>query len=114
MASAEKPGFYRGLHYTEYVDEVKALKRQGETERVEALLRSLVEATEAESQTEGYGVAPWYYEELAKLYRKQRNHRSECTILERFARQKHAPGVTPPKLLERLKKVQAALTWGPG
>lgn len=105
------PGYYRGRHYTTYVDEITALKRSGDTEAVERLLLALVDATEAESRAKGprWGVAPAYYEELAMLYRERKDYAAEVAILERFARQQHAPGVKPPRLLERLDKARALL-----
>jgi len=40
------------------------------------------------------------------IYRKEKRFANEVTILERFHRQKHPPGVTPFKLLERLEKAR--------
>ena len=50
------------------------------------------------------GGAAWYYEQLAILYGKQKRPREELGILERYAAQRHAPGVKPAKLAERLEK----------
>lgn len=107
----ERPGYYHGRHYTTFVEEVKALKRRSDGEAVERLLLALVDATEAESRANGpgWGVAPWYYEELAKLYRGSKDYAAEVAILERFEQQPHAPGVKPPQLLERLAKARALL-----
>lgn len=105
----DKPGYYQGRHYTTYVNDVTAFKRSGDTEAAERLLRALVDATEAESRAKGEGVAPWYYEELAKLYRERKDYPAEVAILERFEHQPHAPGVKPPQLLERLAKARALL-----
>lgn len=80
--------------------------RENRLEDAEKLLLALVNATENESRSDGLGVAPWYYEKLAILYRKKKNLKAEIKILERFSRQKHAPGVTPPKLLARLEKLK--------
>jgi hypothetical protein len=102
----KKPGYYNGRHYSTYVEEIRDLKRSADDTKLEALLSALVDATEAEDQTQQQGVAPAYYEELAILYRKRHDVTSERAILERFAAQRHAPGVTPAKLLERLAKVQ--------
>jgi len=41
---------------------------------------------------------------LAILYGKQKRPREELGILERYAAQRHAPGVKPAKLAERLEK----------
>jgi len=101
-----KPGYHNGRHFTTYVADVENLRKQDRLQEVESLLLELVAATEAEGQVEGLGVAPWYYEALAKVYRKQRAYSAEVKILERFAGQQHAPGVMPPKLMERLEKAK--------
>jgi hypothetical protein len=103
------PGFVRGRHYTEYFEEVKELRRSGREEEAESLLLELVEATEAEANSQGLGVAPAYYEQLAILYRSRGDGAREVSILERFAQQKHAPGAMPPRLLERLEKARTRL-----
>lgn len=103
----DRPGYVRGRHFTEYVEEVRALKRRGEIQGAETLLLELVEATESESAYDGYGVAPWYYGELAKVYRSQRDPQKEVAILERFAAQKHHAGVRPRQLLQRLEKARS-------
>jgi hypothetical protein len=117
-AGAERPkgsseaGTVRGRHYTEYVEAVKELRREGSAEEAEHLLLELVDATEAEARAQGsgWGVAPWYYEQLAILYRRQGSPEKEVAILERFAAQPHAPGASPPKLQARLKKAKARLS----
>lgn len=102
----KQPGLYRGRHYTAYPDQVRSLKRTGRLEEAERLLLvGLIDAVEAESRAERLGVAPWYYEQLAIVYRKQENRVGEREILERFARQRHAPGVKPGKLLQRLRAI---------
>lgn len=101
------PGFVRGRHYTDYVDHVKELRRSGREVEAEELLLELVDAIEAEAGVQGRGVAPWYYEQLAVSYRKCKDIPSEIAILERFARQQHSPGASPPQLLERLAKARA-------
>ena len=98
-----QPGCYRGRHYTAYLEEVRSLRRASKLEEAERLLLNLIDAVEAESRAQRLGVAPWYYEQLAIVYRKQKNHVGEQEILGRFARQKHAPGVQPTKLLQRLR-----------
>jgi hypothetical protein len=102
-------GFHEGRHYTEYVEVVEDLKRQNELEEAEKLLLSLVAATEAESRANDWGVAPWYYEQLAIIYRQKQEQEDELSILERFSKQQHAPGTKPAKLLDRLNKVRAEL-----
>lgn len=101
-----KPGYYDGRHFTTYVRNFETLKKTGNFSELEKLLIELVKATEAESAVNGMGVAPSYYSELALLYRKQKEYSKEVSILERFAKQKHAPGAMPAKLLERLDKAK--------
>lgn len=101
----KRPGYYKGRHFTEYVDEVRSLKRAGELDAAARLLLNLVKATEADSRATGDGVAPWYYEHLAIVYRKQKNPVNEKRLLMRFAEQVHAPGAKPEKLLKRLHAI---------
>jgi len=101
-----KPGYYDGRHFTTYVRDFEAIKKNGDFSELEKLLFQLVGATEAESSLDGMGVAPAYYGELAILYRKQKDYAKEISILERFAKHKHANGVKPAQLLERLDKVK--------
>lgn len=82
---ADTSGFYRGRHYTTYVEEVKAFKRAGDYSRAEALLLALVEAVETEARVKRWGVAPWYYDQLALIYRKTRQPERELQIVERYA-----------------------------
>ncbi|MHB8104233.1 MAG: hypothetical protein ACYDG5_01650 [Dehalococcoidales bacterium] len=83
-------GYYKGRHFTSYVGDVDNFKKEGKLEKAEKLLLELVKATEQENSVENFGVAPWYYEQLAIIYRKQKNHEKEVSILERFAKQKPA------------------------
>lgn len=102
-----RAGYVDGKHHTEHVERVKFLKRGGDYENAERLLTLLVDAVEEESKTLENGVAPWYYEQLAIVFRKRKDYLSEIAILERFSKQRHSPGVNPPKLLERLEKSKA-------
>ena len=100
------PGYYQGRHYTTYVAKVKDLKRSDRLDEAESLLIELVKAMEVEEKVDRWGVAPFYYEELAKIYRSRKDYAKEVLILERFAKKRHGPGVSPPKLLERLEKAR--------
>ncbi len=46
----DKPGYYKGKHYSTYVNEVESLKKNGAIEEAERLLLELVNATEAEAK----------------------------------------------------------------
>lgn len=105
----DKPtaGRIRGRHYTDYVEDVKSFRRSNQDEPAERLLLELVDATEEESRIRGTGVAPWYYEQLAIIYRKRKDPSAEVAVLERYTSQPHAPGAGPTKLAERLMKARA-------
>lgn len=107
----DKPtaGRVRGRHYTDYAEDVRNLRRSGQEEAAERLLLELVDATEEEAHMRGTGVAPWYYEQLAIIYRKRKDPNAEVAILERYAGQPSAPGAGAAKLAERLTKAQGAL-----
>jgi|Deesub1362A_J573_1020465.scaffolds.fasta_scaffold08724_2 tetratricopeptide (TPR) repeat protein len=102
-----KPGFIGGKHYTEYTNDIETLKRAGRLDEAEKLLLKLLEAIEARAT--GAGVAPWYYEQLAIIYRKRKDYAAEVSILERYMKQPHAFGVSPQQLSERLKKARYLL-----
>jgi len=79
-------GTIDGYHYTNHVERVKQLKREQRYEEAIELLSKLVDATENESKEagEGWGVAPWYYEQLAIIYRKEKRYDDEVAILAVF------------------------------
>ena len=99
-------GYVRGQHISKHVDTIKQLERNGNEEGAIALLLECVEATERKSKAEGKGVAPWYYERLAIIYRKQSRIEKELQILERYDAQPKARGAKPKKLAKRLEKVR--------
>ena len=99
----------KGKHFTEYVERVKQLKREGQHNKATKLLHKLVAATEAESEDtkNPSGVAPWYYEQLALIYRKEKRYDDEVAILERYDRQPKSPGASPAKLAKRLERARS-------
>ncbi len=107
-APNSKSGLYKGKHYTEYVEDVKALKRHGAYEEALKLLYDLIDAVEEESRSEGLGVAPWYYEQAAIIHRKLDDFAAEVRILERYeSAAVRAPGAMGDALLGRLTKARA-------
>lgn len=101
-------GSVAGVHHTEYVEQVKQLKIAKRHDEAIALLLNLVAAVEAESEAAGndYGVSPWYYEQLAIIYRKEKQYADEVAILERYAAQPKAGGAAPAKLATRLMRAK--------
>ncbi|WP_435153336.1 exonuclease domain-containing protein [Micromonospora aurantiaca (nom. illeg.)] len=69
-----------------------------------------IDAVENDSRINGYGVAPWYYERAAIIFARLGDPAAEVAVLERFARQRHAPGAKPPQLLDRLRRLHEATT----
>ncbi len=55
-----KAGFYNGRHYTEWVESVNDLKRDGDLNGAIVLLGHLIEATEAEATAQRDTPAPGY------------------------------------------------------
>jgi hypothetical protein len=78
-------GFYKGRHYTEWIEEVKRLKREEKFEECLVLLFGLIEATENEAKEQGwpYG-APAYYEDAAIIFRKLKRYEDEIEVLKRW------------------------------
>ena len=101
-------GLVDGEHYTAYVEQVKQLKMEKRHDEAMDLLLKLLDATEAESRAagEGHGVAPWYYEQLAIIYRKEKRYVDEVAILQRYADQPKARGTKSDKLATRLMKAR--------
>jgi len=109
IRSPGRAGYVNGRHFTEYVETVKSLKREGRYDEALELLKSLIAATEAESSRSRMGVAPWYYEEAAKIYRRRKEYEQEVIVLERYMGKVHAPGASKPRLIERLEKAKQLL-----
>jgi hypothetical protein len=90
----------------EVVNQVRQLKRESRFEEAVAILISQMDLWEKDSAAGLGGVAPWYYEQAAICYRKLQRFDDEIAVLERFAAQEHAPGLSPPELLRRLEKAK--------
>lgn len=104
-------GLVDGRHYTEYVEDVKQLKREDRLNEALALLSALIDAVEQESSSKGPGwtLAPWYYEQAAICFRKQGMKEAEIAVLQRHVETSFAHNARPvEKILQRLKKVRAS------
>lgn len=100
-------GAVKGKHFTEYVEEVKALKRAGNSDAAIRMLLRLVDAVEAESEVAGrdWPIAPWYYEQIALIYRKDKQFQNEVAILQRYVMQHEKKTDRPiAALVMRLEK----------
>ncbi|WP_225744838.1 hypothetical protein [Marinilactibacillus sp. Marseille-P9653] len=102
---SEEIGYYCGKHYTEYVDQIKQLKREKKNQEAINLLNELVLVVESESAINQAGIPPFYYEQLAILYRKEKQSDKEVKILERYIEVTSQYGDPSKKLVERLNKL---------
>lgn len=106
-----KPGYHNGKHYTEYVENIKEMKRANLNVEAINLLLNLVDEVEAESKANNHSPAPWYYEQLAILYRKEKRNNDEISILNRyfdFCEQYSIPnGAKHQVLVDRYQKLIA-------
>jgi hypothetical protein len=105
--STNPPGSYQGKHYTEHIERVRALKRAEKLDEAERLLLALLDVVETENAVKQFGVAPWYYEQLAIVYHKRNDYAAEVAILERCQEQPHSRGA--PAFADRLEKARALL-----
>lgn len=99
-------GLYRGRYFSEWTDEVKSLKRAGRLDDALTLLFALVDVIEDEARGQGWPVAPWYYEQIAIIFRKKSDLSSELAILERYHSHPAGRGSMGPTLAARLRKVR--------
>ena len=102
-----------GRHYTEWVETVKALKRENRLDEAEALLLECCVATELEAvQNRWPTPAPWYYSQLATIYRKRKDREDELAILRRYVREagraNAAASTRGSRLLKRLDEMTSA------
>lgn len=104
----DEPGCYNGRHFTTYVADVEALRRDGKLVEAELLLLALVAATERENEVEKMGAAPWYYEQLAVIYRGRKEPAKEVAILERCLAHDQQQRLGT-EMSDRLKKAKALL-----
>lgn len=105
-AKMGRPYELEASRITAVVELVRALKREGKFEEAIQILLPQLDLWERDAQAGLGGVAPWYYEQAAIIYRKLKRYDDEIAVLERFASQPHAPGASPPELLQRLEKAK--------
>lgn len=104
------PGRLNGRHYTDYINEVKQLGRDGDLAGEERLLLSLISTVETEARIRKWIVAPWYYEALAILYRKRKDYAAELAVIERYKHQPHGKDFPDDDVLRREAKARELLS----
>jgi hypothetical protein len=101
------PGYFQNKHYTEYVETIKDLKRAEKYKEAEKLLLILIKAVEIESEAKDWSLAPYYYRQLAIIYRKQKLYDKEIAILERYIRKnKKWSKDRPFEFIKRIEKAK--------
>jgi len=96
----------------DYITKVKELKRQKEHSQAIEMLLKIVDTEEKEakikSRQQGFRwtPAPWAYNQLAIIYRKEKRYNDEVAILERYMQQEGAKGNGESKMEQRLKKAK--------
>jgi len=76
------PAMVRSQHFSQWVEQIRELKRQGQPELALVLLLECVDATERDGQ--GPFPAPWYTWAAAVIFRQRRDYAAEVEILERW------------------------------
>jgi hypothetical protein len=79
------PGVLLGYHYSSWAALVTKLRQIQRDDAAEVLLLALVNCVEKSIPFEKIA-APWYYEQLAIIYRKRKEFLSEISLLERQLR----------------------------
>lgn len=82
--SAEIEGTVGGRHFTEWPDEIRALKREGQFQEALALCLACVEAAERAAMVDHSLMPPWFTEHAAIIYRKLQQHVNEIAVLHRY------------------------------
>lgn len=107
--SPQKPGNVDGRHHTQNIQQVRSLRRAGDEDAAAGLLLRLIEAAEDEfrcSERVTY-LAPWYYEQLAIIYRKQKRYSLENSLLARYIKLQTLKGERPPdEIVKRMLRTQ--------
>lgn len=95
-------------HYTDAIDHVKQLKREGEHDAAEELLLWCIDQAVAEAKANNYSTPPkWYYEQLGIIYRKDGRYVDERMLLERYMEIcEHLGGEPREELASRLDRAR--------
>ena len=93
-----------GRHFTERVGDVVAFKKDGKFADAESLLLRICDVVEKETAF----MPPWYYEQLAIIYSKQKRYGEAIGICERYERcNAGRGGQAKSRLALRLEKLRA-------
>ena len=105
LLSDEQDRVYFNIH-TKSIEDLKKNKKYREAEKI---LLELIEKSEINNQLDGLGVPDWYYFELAKIYRRQKNYSKEITFLEDCTKKFFETGDMHKILTARLSRAKELL-----
>lgn len=77
-------GKYRGLHFTEWDDEIASLRSAGRTHDLLELLDELMAAAEREAEYQHGTLDPRHHRLAADLHLERGDARSEMAVLDRY------------------------------
>jgi hypothetical protein len=109
LISRKNMATYNFDHFADALPLIKSFKKERNHDKLEELLLWCVNSTEADARRNGWGVAPYYYLELAILHRKRRDYASEVKILERFEREPRGDGAMVETMSQRLIRARSLL-----
>jgi hypothetical protein len=84
------------------------LIRDKKYEEAEKLLIEIIEEMESSAMNTGEGIAPWFYEKLAGIYRKTKQNEKQINTIQRFLIQIKASGSRPKKIYDKYVKLMKA------
>lgn len=112
--STDKPGYFKGRHFTDWLDKLEELRAKGDQQGELNLLLSLIDATEAESRHDGMIPAPAYTNWAALIFRNRQDYEEEIAILQRYMRAVEAVGRKPnPGFFAQIREARWLLNQDP-
>ncbi len=87
----------------ELIKEIKIMKEQQMYPQLEKLLVHCITTSE---EATIFGASPWYYEQLADIYREQQKHKKEVMVLEQYLKKSKAPNHNRANLYKRLDEAR--------
>lgn len=107
---ADKAGYVRGKHYTEWVPTLNEWRKAGESKESDylELVLEIITATEKVAAILGQTPAPGYTERAAIVYRRRKDFAAEVAILHRY--EAACPLGVSDGFQERIEKAEQLLS----
>lgn len=86
-AARKEAGTVDGKHYTAHVPAVKTMRKAGHDDEAAGLLLRLISAIEREAALplpDSFAVPPWYFDQLATIYRKAGKKAEAALLMQRY------------------------------